>query len=223
MSVEQPSTALGLSARDRVRPTMTPQGQPPRLLMLLPLPWSLAMAVLAARVDTWSSATNPWQWAVLLVALALGTAAGRPEQAWRPVARSTRLAALARRYRNTIWGAVFILAVAVTRPPAWGAALDAVVLCGYLVSLDVVTAGEPIRTRVGRPAFALSVAVLSAGTAAIVAVPSPHVSWPRLLAAVTTGLVVLVVLIPLRLWQIEDARRDASDHETPAGVRPYQR
>lgn len=118
---------------------------------------------------------------------------------WRPVARSVQLGQLARRYRNTIWAALFLLAVAVARPPAWGAALDAVVLCGYLVSLDVVTAGAPIRARVGRAAFAVSVAVLAAGTAAIVAVPRFGASWPRVPAAVAAGLVVLLVLVPMRL------------------------
>lgn len=193
-----PGAGLGLSTADASRPSARPQGAP-RGLLLLPLPWSLAMAVLAARVDTWTSATGPLRWVVLVIALGLGVAAGAPEQVWRPVARSVQLGQLARRYRNTIWAALFLLAVAVARPPAWGAALDAVVLCGYLVSLDVVTAGAPIRARVGRAAFAVSVAVLAAGTAAIVAVPRFGASWPRVPAAVAAGLVVLLVLVPMRL------------------------
>jgi hypothetical protein len=170
-----------------------------RRVRLLPLPWALAMAVLASRVDTWPAAFDVTRCVTLVVALGVALVAGGPEQVWRPVARSVLWSRLAYRYRNTIMCAMFVIAVALARPPAWGAALDALVFCGYLVSLDLVTAGAPIRARVGRVAFVVSVMALAVGTAALAAVPRFDASWPRVVAAVTTGVVVLCVLLPMRL------------------------
>ncbi|NUP54163.1 MAG: hypothetical protein HOW97_43630 [Catenulispora sp.] len=105
----------------------------------------------------------------------------------RPVVTAMRAYRLAVVHRNTLLVGLFCVLVAVKEPPAWAAGVDAVLLAGYLLLLDVVHIPAATLRRLLSPALLLGVAVLIGGSTALVSLPASDAAYRPILAACAAG------------------------------------
>jgi hypothetical protein len=153
-----------------------------------------ALALLVTDPTAWAGRPNGD--AVLpLLALAAAVFAAAPLAA-RPVADGYRWHARLSRHRNTAFAVMCVVLAATDPPPAWLAAVDAVLLLTYLLAVDAVTAGPPGLRLLRRP---LTLLAAYGGTAAVLAAAllptTPLGPSARILAALaltTAGTAVAV-------------------------------
>ncbi|MEY9842363.1 hypothetical protein [Streptacidiphilus sp. EB103A] len=123
-----------------------------------------ALALLVTDPTAWAGRPLP-DLVVPLFALAAACYAAAPLAA-RPVATGYRWFARLARHRNTAFAVLCIVLAATDPPPAWLAAVDAVLLLTYLLAVDAVAAGPPGLRLLRRPVTLLAA---YGGTAAVLA------------------------------------------------------
>ncbi|MFL6116081.1 MAG: hypothetical protein ACJ786_32720 [Catenulispora sp.] len=112
----------------------------------------------------------------------------------RPVVTTMRLHRLARVHRNTLLVGAFVLLVASNPAPAWAAGIDALLLTGYLVLLDLIAMPAATARRLLSPAFLAGLAALIAGATALAALPASDAAYRPVLAAVAAAAALAAVV-----------------------------
>lgn len=144
--------------------------------------YGVLMAVMGTRLPMWSWPPAADQVAELAFAVVAFAALAQPYTG-RPVLASMRLHHMAAAHRNTLLVGAFVTLVAGEKPPSWAAAVDALLLAGYLLMADALTVPAGVMRRLASPGFLLALAALIAGATALVAIPSSAGSYRPILAA----------------------------------------
>jgi hypothetical protein len=145
--------------------------------------YGAAMAVMGTRIPVWDGPPSVGRIVATALCAVVFAALAQPYLG-RPVLVSHRLHHIARVHRNTLLVGLFVLLVAGQKPPAWAAGVDALLLAGYLLSIDAISVPPAMLRRIAAPLFLLGLAALIAGTTALVALPASTAGYrPMLVAA----------------------------------------
>ncbi|MEY9907342.1 hypothetical protein ABIA35_003571 [Catenulispora sp. MAP12-49] len=145
--------------------------------------YGVAMAVMGVRLPMWSWPPQTDQVVVLLFATVIFAALAQPYTG-RPVLASMRMHHMALAHRNTLLVGAFVILVAVGKPQAWAAGVDALLLAGYLVLTDALTVPPRVLKRIASPAFLIALVAVIAGATALVALPAADDAYRPILVAV---------------------------------------
>lgn len=148
--------------------------------------YGAALAAAGSGVPFWDWPPRVSDLVVLVFGVTVFGFLGQPYLG-RPVVPAMRVHRLAVVHRNTLLVGLFCVLVAAKQPPAWAAGVDATLLAGYLLLLDVVNIPAATLRRLLPPALLLGVAVLIGGTTALVALPASDAAYRPVLAAVAAG------------------------------------
>ena len=148
--------------------------------------YGVLMAVMGSGLPFWSWPPGLSRVADLVFCTVVFAILAQPYQG-RPVVTAMRLHRLARVHRNTLLVGAFVLLVASNPAPAWAAGVDALLLAGYLVLLDVISMPVATVRRLLSPAFLAGLAALIAGATALVALPASDSAYRPVLVAVAAA------------------------------------
>jgi hypothetical protein len=155
--------------------------------------YGMAMAVMGSGLPFWSWPTEPARLTVLVFSIGAFAFLAQPHLG-RPVVSSMRVHNLAIVHRNTLLVGLFVLLVASYQPPAWAAGVDALLLAGYLLLLDLVTIPTTTFRRLTSPAVVIVLAALVIGSTALIAIPATDASYRPLLAALAAATALAAAL-----------------------------
>jgi hypothetical protein len=144
--------------------------------------YGAAMAVMGSGLPFWDWPPRDTDVAVLVFCAVVYPFLAQPYLG-RPVVAAMRVHQLALVHRNTVLVALYCVLVATKQPPLWAVGVDAALLAGYLVLMDVVTIPAATLRRLLSPALLLGVAALVAGATALVALPGSDAAYRPVLAA----------------------------------------
>jgi hypothetical protein len=144
--------------------------------------YGVVMAVMGTRLAVWDGPPSGGRIVGAALCAVLFAALAQPYLG-RPVLASMRLHHIARVHRNTLLVGLFVLLVAGQKPPVWAAGVDALLLAGYLLLIDAISVPPAMLRRIAAPAFLLGLAVLIAGTTALVALPASTAAYRPVLVA----------------------------------------
>jgi hypothetical protein len=148
--------------------------------------YGAAMAVMGSGLPFWTWPPDFTRVGILLFSLPASMLLAQPYLG-RPVVSAMRLHRLAVVHRNTLLVGLFALLVATYRPPAWAAGVDALLLAGYLLLMDVVSIPAATLRRLASPVLLIGLTALIAGSTALVALPASDASYRPALAAVAAA------------------------------------
>ncbi|GAA1994740.1 hypothetical protein [Catenulispora subtropica] len=148
--------------------------------------YGVAMAVMGVGLPFWTWPPDFTDVFVLLAAVGTFMLLAQPYLG-RPVVASMRLHRLAVVHRNTLLVGLFAVLVATHQPPVWAAGVDAVLLAGFLLLMDLVSIPAATLRRLVPPVLVIGLAALIAGSTALVALPASDASYRPILAAVAAA------------------------------------
>jgi hypothetical protein len=148
--------------------------------------YGVLMAVMGSGLPFWSWPPDLPHVLDLVFCAVVFAILAQPYQG-RPVVTAMRLHRLARVHRNTLLVGAFVVLVATNPAPAWAAGVDALLLAGYLVLLDMISMPAVTARRLLSPAFLAGLAALIAGATALVALPASDSAYRPVLVAVAAA------------------------------------
>ncbi|GAA2059397.1 hypothetical protein GCM10009839_82160 [Catenulispora yoronensis] len=144
--------------------------------------YGVAMAVMGSGLPFWDWPPSSTDVEVLVFCTLVFAGLAQP-YAGRPVVAAMRVHRLAAVHRNTLLIALYVTLVATKQPPLWAVAVDAALLCGYLLLIDAVTVPLATLRRLASPPLLAGTAALTAGAVALVALPGSDAAYRPVLAA----------------------------------------
>lgn len=153
--------------------------------------YGAAMAVMGSGLPFWDWPPRDADVVVLAFCVTVFSFLAQPYLG-RPVVPAMRLQELAAVHRNTLLVGMFCVLVATKQPPLWAAGVDAALLAGFLLLMDMVSIPAATLRRLLSPALLLGVAALVAGATALVALPGSDAAYRPVLAAVAAAAALTV-------------------------------